>query len=323
MLFGWNKVGKKLHFIATCAVAVGTSISAFWILSANSWMQTPARICQGVFAAAAPILGRAVVRTIQHSGIATKTFTTASALFAWAPVVAPLSAGLLVKVYDWRAIFWALLAYVTGLLIYLIIRLPHQLKNKRDSNSQRAFFSLNFLSNKEMALGLIIAVLAFAGFFAQLSIADQYHDVGLHISIIVTLIASCFAIGGAASRIVLGYVSRIVALRVWASSIFLLAMAGIICALAVESALVSLALACLSSICAGAIMPIATFLSMGGNAMTAPRGLAILGAAKMGISGSIAYAIFMAPIAPFFLTASISFCFSLMTWILCFQLSDD
>ena len=42
MLFGWNKVGRKLHFVATCAVAVGTSISAFWILSANSWMQTPA-----------------------------------------------------------------------------------------------------------------------------------------------------------------------------------------------------------------------------------------------------------------------------------------
>ena len=41
MLFGWNKVGKTLHFVATCAVAVGTSISAFWILSANSWMQTP------------------------------------------------------------------------------------------------------------------------------------------------------------------------------------------------------------------------------------------------------------------------------------------
>lgn len=41
MLFGWNKVGRKLHFVATCAVAIGTSISAFWILSANSWMQTP------------------------------------------------------------------------------------------------------------------------------------------------------------------------------------------------------------------------------------------------------------------------------------------
>jgi cytochrome d ubiquinol oxidase subunit I len=41
MLFGINKVGRKLHFSATCAVAVGTFISAFWILSVNSWMQTP------------------------------------------------------------------------------------------------------------------------------------------------------------------------------------------------------------------------------------------------------------------------------------------
>ncbi|MEG3146582.1 cytochrome ubiquinol oxidase subunit I [Sphingomonas sp. RT2P30] len=41
MLFGMKKVGRKLHFAATCVVAVGTFISAFWILSANSWMQTP------------------------------------------------------------------------------------------------------------------------------------------------------------------------------------------------------------------------------------------------------------------------------------------
>jgi cytochrome d ubiquinol oxidase subunit I len=41
MLFGMSRVGPKLHFTATLAVAVGTFISAFWILSANSWMQTP------------------------------------------------------------------------------------------------------------------------------------------------------------------------------------------------------------------------------------------------------------------------------------------
>ncbi|MFI5206131.1 MAG: cytochrome ubiquinol oxidase subunit I, partial [Candidatus Paceibacterales bacterium] len=41
MLFGWEKVGKKLHFAATTIVAIGTLISAFWILAANSWMQTP------------------------------------------------------------------------------------------------------------------------------------------------------------------------------------------------------------------------------------------------------------------------------------------
>ena len=42
MLFGINKVGKKLHFLATCMVALGTFMSSFWILSVNSWMQTPA-----------------------------------------------------------------------------------------------------------------------------------------------------------------------------------------------------------------------------------------------------------------------------------------
>jgi cytochrome d ubiquinol oxidase subunit I len=41
MLFGWQKVGPRLHFIATVLVAVGTVVSAFWIISANSWMQYP------------------------------------------------------------------------------------------------------------------------------------------------------------------------------------------------------------------------------------------------------------------------------------------
>jgi cytochrome d ubiquinol oxidase subunit I len=41
MLFGMKRVGKTLHFAATLMVAIGTLFSAFWILSANSWMQTP------------------------------------------------------------------------------------------------------------------------------------------------------------------------------------------------------------------------------------------------------------------------------------------
>lgn len=42
MLFGFHKVGPRLHFLATAVVAVGTLLSAFWILSVNSWMHTPA-----------------------------------------------------------------------------------------------------------------------------------------------------------------------------------------------------------------------------------------------------------------------------------------
>src|SRR6185503_18412827 len=42
LLFGWDRVPPWLHTLSATAVATGTAISAFFILSANSWMQTPA-----------------------------------------------------------------------------------------------------------------------------------------------------------------------------------------------------------------------------------------------------------------------------------------
>lgn len=42
LLFGWDKVGKWMHFFGTCMVCLGSHFSAIWIIVANSWMQTPA-----------------------------------------------------------------------------------------------------------------------------------------------------------------------------------------------------------------------------------------------------------------------------------------
>ena len=41
MLFGWRRVHPYLHYLSTCLVAFGTTLSAFWVVAANSWMQTP------------------------------------------------------------------------------------------------------------------------------------------------------------------------------------------------------------------------------------------------------------------------------------------
>ena len=41
LLFGWDKVGRKMHFFSTCMVCLGAHFSAVWIVVANSWMQTP------------------------------------------------------------------------------------------------------------------------------------------------------------------------------------------------------------------------------------------------------------------------------------------
>jgi len=42
LLFGWDKVGRKTHFLSTVLVSFGAHFSAIWIIVANSWMQTPA-----------------------------------------------------------------------------------------------------------------------------------------------------------------------------------------------------------------------------------------------------------------------------------------
>jgi cytochrome bd ubiquinol oxidase subunit I len=42
LVFGWDRVSARLHFFATCMVALGATFSATWIVVANSWQQTPA-----------------------------------------------------------------------------------------------------------------------------------------------------------------------------------------------------------------------------------------------------------------------------------------
>ncbi|MGZ2488133.1 cytochrome d ubiquinol oxidase subunit I [Rhizobium pisi] len=44
MVFGWGKIGKRMHLFSTFNVALASCLSAMWILDANSWMQTPTGI---------------------------------------------------------------------------------------------------------------------------------------------------------------------------------------------------------------------------------------------------------------------------------------
>ncbi|MFO1407256.1 MAG: cytochrome ubiquinol oxidase subunit I [Steroidobacteraceae bacterium] len=61
MLFGLKRVGPRLHFLATLMVALGTFMSAFWILSVNSWMQTPAGYAINAAGQFVPVVWWAVI----------------------------------------------------------------------------------------------------------------------------------------------------------------------------------------------------------------------------------------------------------------------
>ena len=106
MLFGTEKVGKTLHFVATVAVAFGTAISAFWILSVNSWMQTP----QG------------------HAIAANGQFVPAD---WWAIVFNPS--------FPYRLVHTVLAAYLTTALVVGAVGAWHLLRDRRNDGARTMF----------------------------------------------------------------------------------------------------------------------------------------------------------------------------------------
>ncbi len=108
MLFGMNRVGRGLHFFATLMVAIGTLISAFWILSANSWMQTP----QG------------------HAIAANGQFVPVD---WWAVIFNPS--------FPWRLVHMVLAAYLTTALVVGAVGAWHLLRD-RGNEAARVMFSM-------------------------------------------------------------------------------------------------------------------------------------------------------------------------------------
>jgi len=109
MLFGMGRVGKGLHFTATLMVAIGTFISAFWILSVNSWMQTPT--------------GWAINEVGQ--------FVVAG---SWLDVIFNPS-------FPWRLVHTVLAAYLTTALVVGGVGAWHLLR-KRDTPEVKTMFSM-------------------------------------------------------------------------------------------------------------------------------------------------------------------------------------
>lgn len=76
MLFGWERVNPVIHYLATIMVAFGANLSTFWILAANSWMQTPAggELVNGKFVVSdyfQAILNPFMVNSVLHMFFAT------------------------------------------------------------------------------------------------------------------------------------------------------------------------------------------------------------------------------------------------------------
>ena len=106
MLFGREKVGERLHMFATAMVAIGTLMSATWILAVNSWMQTP----QG------------------YSIAANGQFVPED----WLAIIFSPS-------FPYRLVHMVLAAYLTVAFVVAAVSALHLLRDKTDKESRRAF----------------------------------------------------------------------------------------------------------------------------------------------------------------------------------------
>ncbi|MFO1020422.1 MAG: cytochrome ubiquinol oxidase subunit I [Planctomycetales bacterium] len=113
LLFGWDRVGPKLHFFATCMVAIGGIFSSIWIVVANSWQQTPA--------------GH-VIRDYVING---RTFQRAEIVDFWAMVFNPSTIHRLIHVW--------IGAFILGAFFVMSISAWYLLKGRHGEFARRSF----------------------------------------------------------------------------------------------------------------------------------------------------------------------------------------
>ena len=113
LLFGWDRIGPKMHFFATCMVAIGGIFSSVWIVIANSWQQTPAG------------------HVIREHTINGETFLRAEIVDFWALVFNPSTVNRLIHV--WIGCF------ILGAFFVMSISAWYLLKGRHIEFAKRSF----------------------------------------------------------------------------------------------------------------------------------------------------------------------------------------
>lgn len=158
LLFGWNRVSPRVHFIATIGVFLGSVFSAVWIVVANSWQQTPAGY---------HIVGEGMEARAEITDF-------------WAMVFNPSSMERLMHVW--------LGAFLAGAFLVLSVHAYYIIKNRHVELSKKAFkialvvatiFSLGqLLTGHKSAEGVAhnqpAKLAALEGHFDSLAVADMY-----------------------------------------------------------------------------------------------------------------------------------------------------
>lgn len=247
-----------------------------------------ARLLQGLFASAGPVIGRSVIRASGDFDIAARKMSSASAVFTWAPVIAPALAGVLANAYGWRSVYLFLAAY-GATVCWLAVRaeqlwfpVPSIHKN---SVSGIGADLIALLYNRSFQCGIIVATFVFGGFLAILAATADLHVLqaiaGGSLTALVTIVAAAYAIGGTISRILLNRYRSEAILKyavVFSTIASSVALTGPVFG---DSPSLQFSAIVIYGLCAGVVNPNATILAMRDKSRNSAMAAALVGSGKM------------------------------------------
>jgi len=155
--------------IMTAGLAVFTIAGVACAVSPTIEVLLVCRVLQGVGAAAAPVVARAMVRDTQPGGQAARLLSSMLAALAIAPMVAPVIGGALLSAFGWRAIFVMLALCGLVLLVLAATTLTETLPPERRTSHGLVRNYRTFLATPGTRLPMLVSCASFAGQFAYIS----------------------------------------------------------------------------------------------------------------------------------------------------------
>jgi DHA1 family bicyclomycin/chloramphenicol resistance-like MFS transporter len=159
--------GLAVFAVATLGAAIAGNIETLWLF----------RALQGLSAGTGLVAGRAIIRDSFHGAEAQRLMSQITMVFAVAPAIAPVLGGLLLNTLGWRSIFWALLVFVVGVIVWAAKRLPetHPRELRQPLHPRALWHSYRtVLRRADFLLLALIPALNFSAFFLYIASAPAF-----------------------------------------------------------------------------------------------------------------------------------------------------
>jgi DHA1 family bicyclomycin/chloramphenicol resistance-like MFS transporter len=178
-----DTVGRKSVIVATLVIYALATLGC--AIAGNVQTLLLFRALQGMAAGGGLIVGRAIIRDKYHGADAQRLMARITLMFGVAPAIAPVIGGWVLWISGWRSIFWALLVFTVGMLIWTVRKLPetHPPSRRQPLHARTLFANYSSVFPRwEFQLLAGMVAFNFAGFFLYIPAAPVFLTVHLGVS---------------------------------------------------------------------------------------------------------------------------------------------